>query len=95
MMEPAAFGASVLFGPHTENFKETAEQLLERGAAKRVSDAESLSHALIEDLDNPEAAADRGASARSFVLAQNGAADRTLLELGRLVDDALASRRNS
>ena len=95
MMEPAAFGASVLFGPHTENFKETAEQLLERGAAKRVSDAESLSHALIEYLDNPEAAADRGASARSFVLAQNGAADRTLLELGRLVDDALASRRNS
>ncbi|MHC5537824.1 3-deoxy-D-manno-octulosonic acid transferase, partial [Singulisphaera rosea] len=28
MMEPAAFGASVLFGPHTENFRETVEQLL-------------------------------------------------------------------
>ena len=28
MMEPAAYGASVLFGPHTSNFRETVEQLL-------------------------------------------------------------------
>ena len=37
MMEPAAYGASVLFGPHTANFRETVEQLLarERRAAGR------------------------------------------------------------
>ena len=40
MMEPAAFGAAVMFGPHTENFRETVEQLLARGGARRVSDAE-------------------------------------------------------
>ena len=95
MMEPAAFGAAVLFGPHTENFKETVEQLLDRGAAKRVSDAESLALALMEDLDDPEAAAARGAKARSFVLAQNGAADRTLLELGRLVEVSLEDQKNA
>ena len=39
MMEPAAFGASVLFGPHTANFRETVEQLLARGGARRVADA--------------------------------------------------------
>ena len=34
MMEPAAYGASVLFGPHTSNFRETVEQLL--GATPHV-----------------------------------------------------------
>ena len=33
MMEPAAYGASVLFGPYTSNFRETVEQLLTRNAA--------------------------------------------------------------
>ena len=28
MMEPAAYGASVMFGPHTANFRETVDQLL-------------------------------------------------------------------
>jgi 3-deoxy-D-manno-octulosonic-acid transferase len=88
MMEPAAFGASVLFGPYTANFRETVEPLLARGAARRVADAEELAAALIADLDDPEAAAARGAAARAFVLAQRGAADRTIAELDRLVSSA-------
>jgi 3-deoxy-D-manno-octulosonic-acid transferase len=86
MMEPAAFGASVLFGPHTANFRETVEQLLERGGARQVADAAALTEALIEDLDEPELAAARGSAARAYVLAQHGASDRTLAELDRLVD---------
>lgn len=86
MMEPAAFGASVLFGPYTSNFRETVEQLLQRGGARQVADAAELTEALIEDLDEPELAAARGAAARSYVLAQHGASDRTLAELDRLVD---------
>lgn len=92
MMEPAAFGASVLFGSHTANFRETVEQLLARRAARRVSDASELTQALLEDLEDPEAAAARGAAARAFVLAQEGAADRTLTELDRLVDLAAAGK---
>ena len=42
MMEPAAYGASVMFGPHTSNFRETVEQLLARQAACRVADADEL-----------------------------------------------------
>jgi 3-deoxy-D-manno-octulosonic-acid transferase len=87
MMEPAAFGASVLFGPHTANFRETVEQLLARGGARRVADARELSAALKDDLDDPEAAAARGASGRAFVLAQHGASARTLSELDRLVEE--------
>jgi 3-deoxy-D-manno-octulosonic-acid transferase len=88
MMEPAAYGASVLFGPHTSNFQETVERLLERGGARQVADARDLAAALIEDLNDPETADRRGAAGRAFVLAQNGAADRTLAELDRLVESA-------
>jgi 3-deoxy-D-manno-octulosonic-acid transferase len=85
MMEPAAYGASVLFGPYTSNFREAVEGLLSRGAARRVRDATELAAALREDLDDPEAASSRGAAARAFVLAQNGASERTLAELEELV----------
>jgi 3-deoxy-D-manno-octulosonic-acid transferase len=86
MMEPAAYGASVLFGPHTGNFREPVERLLECGGARRVADAADLTLALLEDLNDPETAAARGAAGRTFVLAQNGAALRTLAELDRLLE---------
>ena len=92
MIEPAAYGAPILFGPHTGNFRETVEQLLTRGAARRVADAAGLASALLADLEDPEAANARGAAARAFVLAQDGASARTLAELDRLADPAVAAR---
>jgi 3-deoxy-D-manno-octulosonic-acid transferase len=85
MMEPAAYGASVLFGPYTANFRDAVEGLLARDGARRVADADELARALIADLDDPDAACQRGAAARAFVLAQNGASMRTLAELESLV----------
>ncbi len=90
MMEPAAFGAAVLFGPHTANFREVVDQLRGRGAARVVADARGLAEALLQDLDDPESAAARGAAARSYVLAQDGASGRTFAEIDRLVDSAHA-----
>ena len=90
MMEPAAYGASVMFGPHIANFRETVEQLLKRNAARQVADADELTLGLLADLDDPETAAARGAAGRDFVLAQHGAAGRTLAELDRLVESSLA-----
>jgi 3-deoxy-D-manno-octulosonic-acid transferase len=92
MMEPAAYGASVMFGPHVANFRDTVDQLLERNAARQVANAEELTVGLLADLDDPEAAATRAAAGRSFVLAQNGAAGRTLAELDRLVESSLVKR---
>jgi 3-deoxy-D-manno-octulosonic-acid transferase len=94
MMEPAAYGASVMFGPYTSNFRETVRQLLARNAARRVADANELRLRLQEDLDDPEAAAARGAAGRTFVLAQHGASGRTLAELDRLVD-SLATQKSA
>lgn len=92
MIEPAAYGAAVLFGRFTENFRDTVEQLLERDGACRVSNADDLRCKLKQDLDDPESATARGVSARAFVLAQNGASGRTLAELDRQVDAALAGK---
>ncbi len=92
MMEPAAYGASVMFGPYTANFRETVAQLLARNAARRVADARELTLRLQEDLDDPKAAAARGAAGRTFVLAQHGASGRTLAELDRLVDSPAAQK---
>jgi 3-deoxy-D-manno-octulosonic-acid transferase len=86
MIEPAAYGASVLFGPHTQNFRTTVEQLRECGGAREVGDARCLTDALHEALQDPEAAAGRGQAARQFVLAQQGATERTLSELDRLFE---------
>ncbi len=85
MMEPAAYGASVLFGAHTENFKEATEGLLGQQAARRVASAEELTRSLREDLEDPEKAHLRGQRACAYVVAQNGAAERTASQLERLV----------
>jgi 3-deoxy-D-manno-octulosonic-acid transferase len=92
MMEPAAYGAAVLFGPHTSNFRETVDQLLSRNAARRVDGPHDLVLRLREDLDDPENAAARGEAGRKFVLAQHGASGRTLHELDRLVESSFAQK---
>ena len=86
MLEPAAFGASLLFGTYTANFREVVEQLQDCGGARVVSDAADLSEALLEDLNEPESAARRGLAARTYVMAQDGASGRTFAEIDRLVE---------
>ena len=86
MLEPAAFGASLLFGSHTANFREVVEQLRDCGGARVVADAGDLAVALLDDLDDPETAAQRGLAAQTFVMAQDGASGRTFAEIDRLVD---------
>lgn len=95
MMEPAAYGASVIFGPHTANFRETVEQLLARNGARQVSGPEALTLGLLDDLNDPETAAARGEAGRKFVLAQNGASGRTLVALDRLVESSTAKPKKT
>ncbi|WP_435006213.1 3-deoxy-D-manno-octulosonic acid transferase [Tundrisphaera lichenicola] len=90
MMEPAAFGAAVLIGPYTSNFRSVVEQLLSCGGAIIVRSRAQLTEALLEDLDDPEAATARGLAASRYVLAQDGASGRTFTELDRLVEMAAA-----
>ena len=66
MIEPAAYGAAVMLGPHTTNFRDTVDQLLERDAVRQVADAGELTQCLLDDLDDPETAAARGAAGQKL-----------------------------
>jgi 3-deoxy-D-manno-octulosonic-acid transferase len=85
MIEPAAYGAAVLFGPHTWNFKETVANLLCRQAAIEVADAASLETEVLRLLANPVHRDQLGHAARQFVLSQQGATARTLELLAELM----------
>ena len=47
MIEPAAYGAAVLFGPHVWNFKDTASILIGEGAAVQLPDADALGREVV------------------------------------------------
>jgi 3-deoxy-D-manno-octulosonic-acid transferase len=78
MIEPAAHGVPVIFGPHTQHFDAVARGLLERGAATRVEDAAGLARALGRLVSDPEARAAAGRAGRALVEANRGAIGRTL-----------------
>ncbi len=84
MIEAAAAGCPALFGPHTWNFMEAAEQAVARGAARRVADAGELATAVAVLYRDPVArermreaglqfaAANRGATARIMAMLEQG-----------------------
>jgi 3-deoxy-D-manno-octulosonic-acid transferase len=77
MLEPAAYGAAVLFGPHTENFRDIVAALLAEDAAVVVRSAQELTTRLRELLDTPNEARRRGERARAVVRQCQGGAERT------------------
>ena len=78
MLEPAAYGAAVLFGPNTWNFRDIVEQLLARQAARVVKSSAELTAGVKALLDDPVSAAELGDRAKLFVATQQGAAARTI-----------------
>jgi 3-deoxy-D-manno-octulosonic-acid transferase len=86
LLEPAALGVPVITGPYTENSKEIARQLVQRGGAVEVADAEALAGVLREWFADPVARQRVGACAREFVEAHRGSSARLL----DLIDPLLA-----
>jgi 3-deoxy-D-manno-octulosonic-acid transferase len=88
MMEPAAFGKPVLFGPSVHNFKEDVALLLEAGAALQVADQDDLARAVEGLLADPARARALGEAAARAVASRRGATRRTLeaLETAHLAD---------
>jgi len=85
MIEPAAYGAAVSFGPNTRNFRDIVAALMQRDAAVVVADSEQLLAFVRNCLTNPAEAAARGQRAASLVRQQLGATDRTFQLLLPLV----------
>lgn len=85
VLEPAAWGRPVVFGPHMENFAEIAELFVAHRAARRVAGAGELEPVLAELLADPRQRAELGTAARSLVEANRGAAARSLAEIATVL----------
>jgi 3-deoxy-D-manno-octulosonic-acid transferase len=78
MLEPAAYGAAVAFGPNTWNFRDIVAQLLAAEAAVVVRDAAELEEFVLRALDDPDFTAGLGQRAQALVASQLGATNRTI-----------------
>lgn len=87
LLEPAAQGVPVLFGPHTHNFLEMARDLIAAHGGERVADGAALAGAWGRLLAEPAQAAAMGAAGREFVAAHRGALGRALDEAARLMGE--------
>jgi 3-deoxy-D-manno-octulosonic-acid transferase len=85
MIEPAAYGAAVCFGPNTWNFRDIVAHLLDREAAVVVGNEQELETFVRRCLSDPAYAETLGRRAQQLVLEQQGAADRTIQLLHELV----------
>jgi 3-deoxy-D-manno-octulosonic-acid transferase len=82
MIEPAAYGAAVSFGPNTWNFRDVVSAMLRHEAAVVVEDGKQFTRFVRRCLEQPDYAAALGRRAQAFVRSQIGATERTL----RLLD---------
>jgi 3-deoxy-D-manno-octulosonic-acid transferase len=85
MIEPAGYGAAVSFGPNTRNFRDIVAMLLARDAAVVVDDESALEAFVRRCLDQPDWATAMGRRARTLVVDQQGATQRTVELLGQLM----------
>ena len=88
ILEPAAHGKAIVFGPHMENFSEIAATFLANDAAVRVQSEGELEEALLSLMGDPVRRARLGAAARALVVANRGAKDKTLAAIADVLPPA-------
>jgi 3-deoxy-D-manno-octulosonic-acid transferase len=90
MLEPAAYGAAVSFGPNTRNFRDIVASLLSADAAVVVNDAAGLEGFVDRCLTDPAYAAALGHRAQNLVRSQLGATARTVTLVNSLLQKSEA-----
>jgi 3-deoxy-D-manno-octulosonic-acid transferase len=86
MIEPAAYGAAVCFGPHTHNFRDIVAMMLQQHAAVVVQNGAQLTEFVRRCLQDPHYAHELGRRAQQLVAQQQGAAERTVELITRLME---------
>ena len=84
-LEPAALGLPVLSGPHRFNFAEISGLLEKAGALVEVADADAMTGQVNSWLSEPEVARSAGSAGQSVVKANQGALERLLEGIARLI----------
>jgi len=86
MLEPAALGRAVIFGPHTANFRRDVELLLAADAVVQVQDRSQFAEQLQALLCDEQLCAGYGERARRVITHNQGATTRTFDLVVDLVD---------
>jgi 3-deoxy-D-manno-octulosonic-acid transferase len=87
-MEVAALGKPIVVGPHMENFESPVSVLRDAGAIRMVQSADTLASVIGELLGDATTRKRMGAAARAVVLEHQGATQRTVDQLVRLMAGA-------
>jgi 3-deoxy-D-manno-octulosonic-acid transferase len=87
MIEPAAYGAAVLLGPNTWNFRDVVALLSAGDAVRVVQSEQDLGNTVYSLLAVREARAKLGRRARALVLPQQGATRRTVALLTHALEE--------
>jgi 3-deoxy-D-manno-octulosonic-acid transferase len=87
ILEPAACGKPVLFGPRMENFQDSVNVLVGRGGLQ-VKDSAALFKLLRDLFARPEEIRTLGQLAREAVSAVRGASARDAILIARLLPEA-------
>jgi 3-deoxy-D-manno-octulosonic-acid transferase len=90
VLEAAQFGAAILVGPHTGNFRDIIE-VFRRANALRVVTPQIFSATVLELLDNHEERTTLGQRASDVLRSQQGATELTVNALLRLLPLAVAT----
>jgi 3-deoxy-D-manno-octulosonic-acid transferase len=93
MIEPAAYGVAVSFGPQTRNFRDVVRLMLGREAAVVVQDGRELTAFVESCLRDRERMRVLGTRAQKLVSEQLGATTKTTALLSWLLPDAKPQRR--
>lgn len=88
LLEPAALGRPALVGPHTFNFAEVTEGLIEQGAVLRVATADDLGPAAIRLLADDDYRRRMGEAALAVMERERGAVGRSMA----IIDEVLGLR---
>lgn len=88
MIEPAAFGACILFGPDTRNFRDVVSAFRGADACCELARPDDLAAAMASLLADPVERRRLGDAARAVVTAQQGATQLTVTTLLSLLPDA-------
>lgn len=80
-LEPAAFGKPVLFGPHMNDFREIADNMISGGGAVTVFSSDDLSAKLTELFSDEQLALEMGRRANETYMRERGVSEFCLNEL--------------
>lgn len=84
VMEVAGLGKAMIVGPHTDNFREAVELLVEAGACEVVAGPELLAERVAELLRDRERRQTMGRAGREAIVSRRGATERTVERLMEL-----------